>query len=79
MIESYRKEVRDKIGFNWAATVLLCLAIAIGFALYCLLTWTFTWWLPAFIVISFMVAHRYGALLEREEQRVKEKDRETVA
>ncbi len=81
MSNSFSKEVRDKVGFNWAMTVLLCLLITFGFGFYCVVSWSFTWWFPAFFVISFFAAHRYGTLLGEEEKRVEAeaKDRETVS
>lgn len=81
MSNSFSKEVRNKLGMSWAWMIICLLFITFGFAFHCLITWSFTWWFPAFFVLTFMATHRYGTLLTEEEKRVEEaaKDRETVS
>lgn len=79
-LEPYSAEVRNAVGAGWAFLVLITLFLTFGFFLYCLFNWTFTWMVVAFFILTCVIAHRYGTLLKREEERVKAKakDWETV-
>ena len=63
-------EARAQVGLGWAMLVLFTTMTAFFFFLYCLFNWTFTWWLPIFVGMTYLVAHRYGTLLKEAEKDV---------
>lgn len=79
MTKSYSPEVRNAVGVSWAYVIIFAMSSFLSMAIYCIVTWSFTWWLPAFFIVVYVTSHRYGYLLDREEKkREKLKDRQNA-
>jgi len=69
-IQTFSKETKKNVGYGWVWLNFILMFATFYFFLYCLFNWTFTFWLPAFFVMTLIGAHRYGTLLTREDKKV---------
>lgn len=70
MHESVSKEVLRNVGLVWIWLILITVFCTLSLAIYCLVSWSFTWWLPAFAGLTLAIACRYGRLVINEENRL---------